>query len=88
MKIEKYDISLDVDFLAHSYTGEETITTEGESDSLLLNVSGPVIDGMELDGSKARALEPSSSIPSITGPDTFSSRESDSPSVVMVSSPV
>ena len=54
MKIEKYDISLDVDFSAHSYAGEETITTEGESESLLLNVSGPVIDAMELDGSKAQ----------------------------------
>lgn len=54
MKIQKYDISLDVNFSGHSYSGEETITTEGESDSLLLNVSGPVIDGVELDGSNAK----------------------------------
>ena len=54
MKIEKYDISLDVNFSGHSYSGDETITTEGESDSLLLNVSGPVIDGIELDGAKAQ----------------------------------
>ena len=51
MKIEKYDISLDVNFSSHSYLGEETISTEGESDSLLLNLSGPVVDSMELDGS-------------------------------------
>ncbi len=53
MKIERYDISLDVNFSAHTYIGEEEIHTEGEGESILLNVSGPVIDSLDLDGKRA-----------------------------------
>ncbi len=50
MKIESYEIELDVDFPRAFYTGKEKIKLEDATESLVLNCNGPVIDSVRIDG--------------------------------------
>ncbi len=52
MEIERYDVTLDIDFAKRKYAGEEKIYLTGTANEFILNSADPVIDYVALDGKK------------------------------------
>ena len=53
MKIESYDIELDVDFEHATYRGREKIKLDSSVESIVLNCLGPVIDKVIINNQSA-----------------------------------
>ncbi len=53
MKIESYDIELDVDFEHANYRGREKIRLDSSVESIVLNCLGPVIDNVTINNQSA-----------------------------------